>query len=153
MVLCCFKLPKHAFNPHPATRARGPSPEPSFRPLLPNGPRRQLTSGGDEPATVSPDPQLQSDFISRIPVELRLICWEYALGSDPEGDVLHLESVDGILRHCRCFEKDKTKFSFRHICWNSVWKKKDLDGGAWYSEEPNLNRRKLRSLILTCKLL
>lgn len=157
MIFRCFKLPTFDFTLQPPPRTRNISPEPPLRPLDNRSIRRQLTSSEvsfDCRVTSAPmHLQQQSTLIQRIPAELRLIIWQYTLGSDPDGDVLHLETADGVLKHCRCFEADKTKFSFRHICWNSVWAKKDLDQGNWYLREPYDGRRKLRSLILTCKLL
>lgn len=155
MVFCCFKMP--SLNLHASPRNPPRSPEPMSRPLPTNALRRLLT--GESMEHVSsidcdlPHPQEQSHFINRIPPELRLICWEYTLGSDPDGDVLHLESADGILRHCRCFDSDKTKLGFRHICWNAVFRKEEFSRGEWWYQEPYDGRRKLQSLIMTCKLM
>lgn len=158
MVFCCFKMPSFDFTLQPPTRNNPPEPEPPLRPLPTNTIRRQLTGENTakvasvDPDDESPHPQNQSQFIARIPAELRLICWEYILGSDSNGDVIHLESADGILRHCRCFDDDKTKLGFRHVCWNAIFKKEKFSQGIWYSREP-CDGRKLQSLILTCKLM
>ena len=125
-----------------------PPPEPSLRPL--QQPRIRLpvsiTNASIDPA----NSQAHSLLLTRIPVELRLLIWEYTIGSADSNDVLHLEPVDGTLRHCRCHESDFSKLGFRHVCWNSVWRKADRDQSLYSVWEPR-KTRKIRSLILTCR--
>ena len=120
-------------------------PEQPLRTLI--GTRRRLTDPSIEEHHFHP--QRQSALLSRIPIELRLIIWEYAIGPEHENDVLHLEPADGILRYCRCYEKDHTKLPFRHLCWKAIWTKELRDQNMWDSSEPT-KTRKIRSLLLTC---
>jgi hypothetical protein len=109
--------------------------------------RRELTTSTDEV-----HPQEQSLLVSRLPVEVRLIIWELTIGREHNNDVLHLQPVDGTLRHCRCFEPDSTALGFRHYCWQAVWPVEVQAKGFRLDLEPP-DTRKIRSLLLVCKLL
>lgn len=89
--------------------------------------------------------QAQSQLMLRIPVGLRLLIWEHAIGRENANDILHLEPVDGTLRHCRCHESDLSKVPLRHVCWSSVWRKEDRDQDIYSIWEPR-ESRKIRSL-------
>lgn len=123
-------------------------PEPPLRALP--AIRRRLTLPDTEKGQFHS--QEQSGLLSRIPTELRLVIWEYALGPEHENDVLHLESEDGTLRSCRCFESDFTKLPFRHYCWKAAFKKEWRDQNIrGHSLEPRPHR-KIFPLLLTCRL-
>ncbi|GIZ48430.1 hypothetical protein CKM354_001149000 [Cercospora kikuchii] len=98
--------------------------------------------------------QLQSSFFWRIPVEIRLIIWEYVLDvSEPNG-VLHLDIRDGTLRYCNCFERDLTKLGFRHICWGSrTWHQREGEEDANFNAAEHWGARRLLGPLLTCKLI
>ncbi|KXS99433.1 hypothetical protein AC578_8141 [Pseudocercospora eumusae] len=124
---------------------RGPIPIES--PVRALGSRQH--SSLDAPAYL----QDQSALIASIPVELRVVIWEYVLGPKDENDVLHLDLADGTLWHCRCFDQDRIKLGFRHFCWSST---------MWFPEyraerdhlpgEPRAGRR-LLALLLSCKVI
>ncbi|SMR45606.1 unnamed protein product [Zymoseptoria tritici ST99CH_1E4] len=141
----CGILPDCAGIAEATSSQRPISPEPPVRELPEL--RRQLTNLADDSHS-----QEQSLLITRLPVDVRLIIWEFAMGREFEDDILHLQPVEGILRHCRCFVADRTDLSITHICWRTLWRREDLDSGIRNTREP-LDCRKIRSLLLTCRLI
>lgn len=124
---------------------RGPTPiEP---------PVRALNSRHQSVIHVNAHLQDQSAFIVAIPVELRLVIWEHALGRADDNDVLHLDLAEGVLWHCRCFEQDRTKLGFRHSCWSStMWFPEYRAERDYLPGEPRAGR-KLLALLLSCKIM
>lgn len=129
----------------------GPAGDTSELRSLPQTRPRALTS------LDAADPQLQCLLISRLPVEIRLVIWELALGSDKASGLTHLETVDGNLRSRRCWDDaGDAKLGFRHDCW---------EAGPWFRfrEHPekyqqyacfeSVDVAKLRTLPLSCKLM
>ncbi|KAI5360380.1 hypothetical protein Slin15195_G083040 [Septoria linicola] len=144
-----FKLIlKSKRSQRPPRRPRSPPPaEPPVRSLPEIRPRRLTISEGV-------DQQSQSHFVSTIPAELRLMIWEYALAPDSERDVLHIDLGDGNLKQVRCYESvDHNMLGFRHQCWHTVWTREKRNQRFWADNEVIDGIRKIRSLLLTCKLL
>ncbi|KXT10261.1 hypothetical protein AC579_6613 [Pseudocercospora musae] len=97
--------------------------------------------------------QHQSALIASIPVELRVVIWEYVLGPEDENDVLHLDLAEGRLWHCRCFDQDRIKLGFRHSCWSStMWFPEYRAERDYLPGEPRAGRR-LLALLLSCKVI
>ena len=119
-----------------------PPPEPPLRPL-PLARSRRLTDAEGSHT------QLQSALIAQIPVEIRLVIWEYLLGRETDQDVLHLNVIDGTLGHVRCYEsKPCHALGHDHRCWEL------FSNRSWrvYPECRDA-KRKLQSILLTCKLM
>lgn len=98
--------------------------------------------------------QQQSPLLVRLPVDVRLVIWEFVLGSEAPYNTIHLETVDGNLRSRRCFEDAADeKLGFRHECWEFPWFRCHGEYPACSEHVcTDLNDvRKLRSLLLTCK--
>lgn len=93
--------------------------------------------------------QLQSPFVARLPAELRLSVYRYALG---QHDVLHLEPADATLKHSRCFDRGTDKLGFRHRCWGVAWTAEDRARYGYVPDEPQ-DKLKLLSLVRTCRLI
>lgn len=123
-------------------------PEPPLRTL--SSTRRRLTNPDSE--RWQPRSQEQSGLLSRLPTELRLVIWEYAIGPEHENDVLHLEPTDGTLRYCRCFESEYTKLPFRHFCWKAAWTKECRDQSITCHPLEPREHRKIFPLLLTCRI-
>lgn len=123
------------------------APEPSTQSLPEHRERRLTASEGTQL-------QLQSSLISRIPVEIRLLIWEHLLGREADDDVLHLDLANGNLNYVRCFEsKPCDKLGFRHQCWGVLWSREERKLGLRIHGEPKQHLRKLRPLLLSCKLM
>lgn len=107
-------------------------------------PLRSLPSRRGSSLRRNAQSQLQSLLIQVIPVEIRLIVWDYVLGSD----LLHIDHLNGNLASVECSETDlEDKLGFKHVCWRYI----TFRNGRHTLGEP-LTRR-LLSLPLSCKLL
>lgn len=120
--------------------------DPPLRPLPPSRPRRLTDSQNIHS-------QQQSALIARLPVEIRVLIWEYVVGPENDRDVLHIELADGTLRHNRCYQRETEVPAFQHDCWRAAWRKTFRVGGAKGRNEPADSRRAILPLLYTCKLM
>jgi len=120
--------------------------DPPLRPLPRSRPRRLSNVDGTHA-------QSQSALIARIPVEVRMLIWEHVVGRSHDGDVLHIELADGILRHYRCYEPDSELPVFQHNCWRAPWRKSFRQGPLRGVKEPPNHRYAFLPLLFTCKLM
>lgn len=98
---------KHAFRSKRSDCvARCVQPEPPPPPPIRDLPGFRRRLAWSEKSDDEPHPQ-----------DVRLIIWELLIGQEHENDVLHLQRVDGILRHRRCSSEDHDMLPFRHSCW------------------------------------
>ena len=123
-------------------RNRFPGYEEPLRPLPTVRPRNVSHS---RPA----DSQLQSLLIRRLPLDIRLTIWEYALGHEDDMDLLHMELAGGGLRSSRCIRWDPA-YSDRKgdkalLCWTPFFEK--AENRPWWPTQ------QLCALLLTCRLM
>jgi len=120
--------------------------DPPLRALPPTRPRR-LTN------TPQTHAQLQSELITRLPPEIRILIWAHVVGPKDARDVLHLEVGDGILRQNRCYRQDSTAPWFLHDCWTVTWRHNCRGGSDPGKREPPGHFYAFLPLLFTCKLM
>jgi len=139
-------------------RSHGPVKQPPYfweRPDLIDPPLRPLPQARPCRLTNAPNvhDQLQSSLIARLPTEIPVLIWQHVLGPEDDGEVLHIELADGILRHNRCYQPGSENPGFQHDCWKSAWRKSFRAGGMRGRGEPVGHRRPILPLLFTCKLM
>ncbi|KXT18046.1 hypothetical protein AC579_4576 [Pseudocercospora musae] len=140
--------PEYWFPQDPQGHPRGDGPR-YWLPKWPEPELRQLPADRPSSPSQNASEQLQSWFLSRIPVELRLLIWGFVMGED----VLHLDLGNGILRCASCREEDERKLGFKHQCWQDAifWSQFERAGYHWLLNQEPAGRR--TNLLLTCKLI
>lgn len=139
--------PKHMAEPNFLLLQRPNLIDPPIRPLPSPRPRR-LTG-----VNIKHD-QHQSLLIARLPAEVRVLIWEDVVGGEDDSDVLHLELADGILRHNRCYQRERQSLPcYQHDCWTAAWRKSFRVGGMRGENEPKNHRCAVLPLLFTCKLM
>lgn len=123
-------------------------------PLPPDRPAKlsfESLSTQVETAMIRIDSQAQCLLLRKLPPDIRLIIYEFALGG--EDRVLHLSRARGRLVHIRCFGEEDARDHvplWRHSCWAMHSRE-----GLFEQHHPNrLPRdRNLLPLLRTCRVM